>query len=77
MAEKLTKIVVNCETGVTEEVELTDAEVAQLEADRIAWETEQAARQAEADALAAAKASAESKLKALGLSADEVSALLN
>jgi hypothetical protein len=28
----LTKIVVNCETGVTEEIELTPAEVAQVEA---------------------------------------------
>jgi hypothetical protein len=28
----LTKIVVNCETGVTEEIELTPAEVAEVEA---------------------------------------------
>ena len=56
-----TKIIVNCETGETLEVELTAEEVAQREAD--------------AQAAAEAKASAQAKLAALGLTADEISAL--
>jgi hypothetical protein len=71
-----TKLIINCETGVQEEIELTDAEVAQLEADRQAAEAAQAERDAEEAAKAAAKASAEAKLTALGLTADEVAALI-
>jgi len=71
-----TKIIINCETGVQEEIELTDAEVAQLEADRQAAEAAQAERDAEAIARGAAKASAEAKLTALGLTAEEVAALI-
>jgi len=70
-----TKLIVDCSTGVTTEVELTDAEVAQREADAAAYAVEQAAREAEAAAKAAAKASAEAKLAALGLSANEIAAL--
>jgi hypothetical protein len=70
-----TKLIVDCSTGVSTEVELTDAEVAQREADAAAYAVEQAAREAEAAAKAAAKASGESKLAALGLSADEIAAL--
>ena len=76
MTEVLKKIVVNCETGVTEETPLTAEEIAQMEADRAAAETERLAREAEATAKATAKASAETKLKALGLSDAEVAALL-
>ena len=70
-----TKIIVDCSTGVSTEVELTDAEVAQREADAAAYAVEQAARDAEAAAKAAAKASGEAKLAALGLTAEEISAL--
>lgn len=73
---KLTKLIINCETGVQEEIELTDEEVAQLEADRQAAEAAQAERDAEAIARGAAKASAEAKLTALGLTAEEVAALI-
>ena len=70
-----TKVIVDCSTGVTTEVELTDEEVVQREADAAVF----AARQAEQDAVeaakAAAKASAEAKLSALGLTAEEVAAL--
>jgi len=56
-------------------IELTDAEVAQMEADRVAAEArkteEDAVRQAEADA----KASAQAKLAVLGLTPDEIAAL--
>lgn len=52
-----------CKNGVKEAIiELTDAEVAQLEADRAAFEAEQEAREAAATALANLKASAKAKL---------------
>ena len=70
-----TKIIVDCSTGVTTEVELTDAEVAQREADAAAYAAQKAEQEAEAAAKAAAKASGEAKLAALGLTAEEISAL--
>ena len=70
-----TKLIVDCSTGVTTEVELTDAEVAQREADAAEYAAEQAAKEEAAAAKAAAKASAEAKLAALGLTAEEISAL--
>jgi hypothetical protein len=72
-----TKLIVDCSTGVTTEVELTDEEVAQREADAAAWAVEQAEREAVAEAKSAAKASAEGKLAALGLTADEIAALIS
>jgi hypothetical protein len=75
MSETLTKIIVNCETGVVAEVPLTSEELVQREADAITAAAEQAAREAgEAKALAA-KESAQSKLSALGLTAEEIAAL--
>ena len=70
-----TKVIVDCSTGISTEVELTDAEVAQREADAAAYAVEQAAREAAEAAKAAAKASGEAKLAALGLTADEIAAL--
>ena len=70
-----TKIIVDCSTGVTTEVELTDEEVAQRETDAAAYATQKAEQDAAAAAKAAAKASAEAKLSALGLTAEEISAL--
>lgn len=72
-----TKLVIDCETGITTEVELTAEEVAQREADAAAWVEEQAQREAQAAAQAAAKASAESKLASLGLNPEEIAALLS
>jgi hypothetical protein len=60
----LTKIVVNCETGVTEEIELTAEEVAEVEAAQAQAVIDQAARDAEATRLAALKVSAKAKLVA-------------
>ena len=71
-----TKLVVDCSTGITTEVELTAEEVAQREADALAWAEQQAALEAEATAKAEAKASAVAKLAALGLTEGEVAALL-
>lgn len=69
-----TKIVVDCTTGATVEVELTEAEIAQLEKDA------QAAAQAKAQAEAEAAAKAEQKaaiLERLGLTEDELKVVLN
>jgi uncharacterized coiled-coil DUF342 family protein len=60
----LMKIVVNCETGVTEEIELTPEEVAELEAAQAQAELDRAAAEAEASRLAALKTSAKAKLVA-------------
>lgn len=70
-----TKIVVNCETGETTEVELTAEEIAQREADAAAWQVEEDARIAAEAAAQVAKEAAHAKLAALGLTADEIAAL--
>ena len=59
-----TRIEINCETGVESIIELTDAEVAQMEADRQAAEARKAEEDAAAKALADLKASAKAKLNA-------------
>jgi hypothetical protein len=59
-----TKIIVNCETGVSAEVPLTSEEIAQREADAAAFATAEAERVAVTDALVALKASARAKLVA-------------
>ena len=66
---------VNCETGEVTVRPLTDEEIANLEALATQAEAERAAREAEAAADAAAKESAQAKLAALGLTADEIAAL--
>jgi hypothetical protein len=72
-----TKLVINCETGVQEEIELTDEEVAQREADAAAFAAEQAEREAAAEAKAAIKASAKAKLIAgQPLTAEEADVLV-
>jgi len=70
-----TKIIVDCSTGVTTEVELTAEEIAQREADAAAFAAEQAEREAAEAARLAAKGAAEQKLLSLGLTAEEVAAL--
>jgi hypothetical protein len=69
------KLVVDCSTGVVAEVELTAEELAQREADAVAYAAQKALDDAEAQAKADAKASAEAKLAALGLTPDEIAAL--
>jgi len=68
MSEVLTKVVVNCSTGEESVVALTPEEIAQREADAAAF--------AVAEAAAATKASALSKLAALGLTEEEANALV-
>jgi hypothetical protein len=71
-----TKLIVDCSTGITTEVELTAEEIAQREVDAAAYAVELAEREAEATAKAEAKASAIAKLAALGLTEGEVAAIL-
>jgi hypothetical protein len=70
-----TKLVVDCSTGVTTEVELTAEEIAQREADAAAFAEAEAARVAAEEAKAAAKASALAKLAELGLTEEEAAAI--
>jgi hypothetical protein len=75
MSEVLTNIEVNCTTGEVTERPLTAEEIAQREVDAAAYAVELAAREAADAAAQAAKESAQSKLAALGLTADEITAL--
>ena len=71
----LTKIQVNCETGVTEEVELTEEELAQMEIDQLDRLAIEQAIEAANLTKENAKASALAKLEALGLTPEEAAAL--
>jgi len=72
-----TRIEINCETGVESIIELTDAEVAQMEADAAAAEADRVAREEAAQTLAALKASAKAKLIAgQPLTAEEADTLV-
>ena len=73
---KPTRIEINCETLEETIVELTDAEIAEMEEAAEIFAAEQVEREAAATALAEAKASAEAKLTALGLTSDEVAAII-
>jgi len=69
-----TRIEINCKTGVETIHELTDAEIAQMEADRVAAEARKAEEDAQAEANATAKAAL---LDRLGITADEAKLLLS
>lgn len=72
-----TKIVVDCSTGQTTEVELTAGEIAQMATDAAAYAVEKAAREAADAATAALKESAKAKLVAGNpLSAEEAAVLV-
>lgn len=77
MTNTMTKLVVNCETGDQQEVALTEEEVLQIEKDKadfLAQQAELEARIAEQNNL---KQSAKNKLLSLGLSEEEVSAIIS
>jgi hypothetical protein len=69
-----TKLIINCETKEQIEVELTDEEVAQLDADRAKAEADRLAKQAEEEDRAFAKAKL---LDRLGISQEEAKLLLS
>lgn len=71
------KLIINVETGEEQYLDLTDEEIAEIEQGRIEQEEMIAKRKAEEALTAAAKQSAQEKLKALGLSDVEVAAITN
>ena len=75
MSDTPTKVIVDCSTGITEVLPLTAQEIADMETARVAAEDQKAAAEAEAATVAAAKESANAKLTALGLTAEEIAAL--
>jgi aspartokinase len=77
MTDTPMKVIVDCSTGESVTVPLTAEELEQREIDRIAYEAQEAERLAAEEAKEALKASANSKLAALGLTADEIAAITN
>ena len=75
MTDTPTKVIVDCATGESTIVPLTTEELAQRETDRLAYEAQEAERLAAEEAKETAKASANAKLNALGLTADEIAAI--
>jgi hypothetical protein len=75
MSEIITKLVIDCETGEQTVVPLTEEELAERELMQAQAEVERLEREALELAKAEAKASAEAKLAALGLTAEEIAAL--
>lgn len=73
--ETLVRVEINCLTGETEVLPLTADEIAQMEADAIEWQARRAEEELAAAEKAKVKASAEAKLAALGLTAEEIAAL--
>lgn len=72
-----TRLEIDIATGIQKEIELTDEEIAQLEQSKIEYEAAEAARLAEEASKIEAKASAQAKLSALGLTPEEIAALSN
>lgn len=70
-----TKVIVDCSTGTTTEIELTAEEIAEREAMAAEHAAQNAREEAELAAKAAAKQSAQDKLKRLGLSDSEIAAI--
>jgi hypothetical protein len=75
MTDRPTKLIVDCTTGEQTIVELTDEEIAEREAMAAQALAERQAQEAADLAKAEAKASAQAKLAALGLTEAEIAAL--
>lgn len=75
MTDRPTKLIVDCTTGEQTIVELTDEEIAEREVMAAQALAERQAQEAADLAKAEAKASAQAKLAALGLTAEEIAAL--
>ena len=73
----LTKLVVDCSTGITSEVEFTPEETIQYEIRKAEYTEWRRHQELEAEAKAEAKASALNKLEALGLTEEEAAALIS
>jgi hypothetical protein len=66
---------VNCETGISSVIELTDEEIVLWEAEAEKNKIEQAKYETEIQAKEDAKIAAQAKLQALGLTLEEIAAL--
>jgi hypothetical protein len=75
MSETLMKVIVDCSTGESITVPLTQEELDQREVDRLVYEASEAERLAEQEAKEKAEASAIAKLTKLGLTSAEIAAL--
>jgi hypothetical protein len=71
-----TKLVVDCSTGITEEIELTAQELAQRDQDAAAYAEQKAAEDAAKAQAEADKEAGKAKLAALGLTDAEIEALV-
>lgn len=76
MDEILTKLIIDCTTGEHINIPLTPEEIAEREALIAQAEIQRKELEAAEAAKAEAKASAEAKLAKLGLTADEIAALV-
>lgn len=76
MEEILTQLVINCETGEETIVPLTQEEIAFREQQKLEFEQQLIELEAKEKAKAEAKASALAKLAALGLTEEEVTAII-
>jgi len=74
MSDTPTKVVVDCSTGITEVLPLTEAEIADIETARLAAEAERVEREAKKAADATAKSAL---LKKLGITQEEARLLLS
>jgi hypothetical protein len=76
MTDTPVKVIVDCETSTTKVIPLSAEEIAQMQKDAEAAALAQAEREAAEAERLAAQESAKAKLAALGLSDEEVAALL-
>ena len=75
MADRPTKLIVDCSTGERSILELTDEEIAQRDEMAAQLEAERLAKEQAAAELQVQKQSAQDKLKALGLTDLEIAAI--
>ena len=75
MADRPTKLIVDCSTGERTIVELTDEEIAEREEMAAQAEADRLAQEQAAAELQVQKQSAQDKLKALGLTDLEIAAI--
>jgi hypothetical protein len=77
MTDTPKKLIVNAATGTQEYIDLTAAEIAELDQLAAQAETDRVQREADAQAKADAKLAAQAKLQALGLTGEEITAITN
>ena len=76
MANRPTKLIVDCATGERQILELTDEEIAEREARAAEDEARLLAQEQAAAETEAARLSATAKLEAIGLTPEEITALI-